>query len=243
MSRAVFALLIGLALQANAEAQTLKDTTPHISVTGEAVEEDVPDQATLLLGVVTERPTAAEAASENARKTQSLMDELAAQGVTAKDIRTEAFTLAPVVTEEPNPRGAPAGKRVSKSFRARNELSVLVKPIEKVSVIAQRSSDSGANEIRGVTFAMSDETARLERLRGLAIKDAERRARTYVEAIGVKLGRVIEISPEADAPPDRMQVRTTSVAVGQALPDESLLLRPGMQKLGSRVTVTWALTH
>lgn len=69
LSRVAFAVLLGLALHANAEAQTLKDTAPHISVTGEAAEEDVPHQATLLIGVATERPTAADAAKENARKT------------------------------------------------------------------------------------------------------------------------------------------------------------------------------
>lgn len=38
-----------------------------------------------------------------------------AQGIEPKDIRTEAFALAPIVSEEANPRGA-AGKRISIRF-------------------------------------------------------------------------------------------------------------------------------
>jgi uncharacterized protein YggE len=239
MQRIIFASLFGLAMLAGARAESLKDSTPHISVTGEAFEKVAPDEATLFIGVVTERPTAADAANENARKTKAVLDELAAQGVDAKDVETQGLTLTPYVSEESESRGG--AKRVSKGFRARDELAVKVKVVEKAGVIAERSIDSGANEIAGVAFAISDEAARFDRLRELAIKDAEHRATTYVEAIGLKLGRVMEIRPETENEP--MQPRAAGVATRLAAPPASVPLRPGMQSLISRVTVTWALTR
>ena len=242
MSRIALVALFSLTFLVGAWAQALKDTTPHISVTGEASEEDAPDQATLFVGVVTERPTAAEAANENAQKTQSVIDDLIRQGVEAKDIRTEGFTLVPVVTEEPPARGA-TGKRVIKSFRARNELSVLVKSVEKAGSILQRAIDSGSNEIPGVAFSVGDEAARLEKLRVAAIKDAEQRAKAYVDALGLKLGRVIEINPEADISPGAMKFRSAPLAAAPANASASLPLRPGPQKLSAKVSVTWALSR
>jgi len=240
MFRTALGALFSLAFLVSASAEALKDAVPHISVTGEASEEDAPDQATLFIGVVTERPTAVEASSENAQKTQSVMNDLVSQGVEAKDIRTETFTLVPVVTEEPPARGA-AGKRVVRSFRARNELSVVVKPIEKAGSLLQRAVDAGSNEIEGVAFAVSDQAARLERLRLAAIKDAEQRARSYVEALGLRLGRVIEINPEADRSPDGMNFPTVALADSKGSAPGELLLRPGPQKLMAKVSVTWSL--
>lgn len=242
MSRMVIVALFTLAFPLSASAEALKDSLPHISVTGEAEEEDAPDQATLFIGIVTERPTAAEAANENAQKTQSVIDDLSRQGVEAKDIRAEDFTLVPLVSEEPAARGA-AGKRFTKSFRARNELSVLIKSIEKAGSILQSAVDQGSNEVHGVAFAVGDEAARLEKLRVAAIKDAEQRARAYAEALGLKLARVIEINPEADRPPGATRFHPTALAAAPGSASSSLPLRPGPQKLTAKVSVTWALSR
>jgi uncharacterized protein len=243
MSRMAFATLFGLAFLATAAAETLKETTPHISVIGEAFEEAVPDQATLVIGVVTEKPTALEAGGENSRKTQAIVEELASEGIDAKDIRTESFTLAPFVSSEPQPLRGPqpgAGKKPVRGFRARSELFVTVKPAEKVGALVERSIDTGANEIRDVTFTVSDEAARLERLRGLAMNDAVQRVKSYTEAIGVKLGRVIEITPMDELAARPKLLAAPAAASGEA-PAETLVLQPGLRKLGSRVMVTWSL--
>lgn len=242
MSRIALAVLFSLVSLVGASAEALKETVPHISVTGAASEEVAPDQATLFVGVMTERPTAAEAANDNAQKTRAILDDLIRQGVEAKDIRTEGFTLVPVVSEELTARGA-AAKRVTKSFRARNELSVLVKSVDKVGSILQRAVDSGSNEVHGVAFAIGDEAARLEKLRVAAIKDAEQRARAYVEALGLKLGRVIEINPETDMAPGALNFRTNALVEAPRDAPASLPLRPGPKKLTAKVSVTWALSR
>ncbi len=63
------------------EAPSLKDSVPAITTMGEAHAEAVPDIAIMALGIVTERPKAAEAARENARAAQALIDSIKAQGI------------------------------------------------------------------------------------------------------------------------------------------------------------------
>jgi uncharacterized protein len=239
MKRIAFAFLCLLAASASAHADSLRDSTPNIVVTGEAFEDAAPDRATLFIGVVTDRPTALEAADDNARKAQSIVDELAAQGIEAKDVQTQGLTLAPYVSQEQDPRG----KRTVKGFRARNELSVTIRELDKASAIAQRAIDSGANEVLGVSFSISDEGQRLDRLREAAMKDALRRARIYVEAIDLKLGRVIEIRPEGVSSAQRMSFHPAAPVAAAAPAESGVPLKPGLQKLSARVTVIWALTR
>ena len=243
MYRISLALVFVLATPALASAEALKDSTPNITVTGAAVEDATPDRATLLLGVVTERPSAAEAAAENARAAQAVVAELEAQGVEAADIRTVGVTLEPFVSDEPAPRPG-AAKRPQRGFRARNELSVTIKALDKAGKIAGQLIDKGANEIQGVTFEVSDAEARLVKLRAAAIKDAERRAGVYVEAASLKLARVLEIRPEADEPLERAQTRVATFGGEMAATAPAVIpLRPGAQKLVARVTVTGALSR
>ncbi|MGB7125614.1 MAG: SIMPL domain-containing protein [Methylovirgula sp.] len=79
----VVALLTFLPGAAVAQA-ALKDSVPHVTVVGRASTEVVPDIAVLSLAVVTEKPTAKEAAAENAQAAQALVDEIKAQGIDAR---------------------------------------------------------------------------------------------------------------------------------------------------------------
>jgi uncharacterized protein YggE len=226
----------------NAAETSMKDSTPHITITGSASEEVAPDRATIALSVVSERPTAEEAAAENAKAAKAVVDEIRAQGVDAKDVRTTGVFLSPYSTEERDPRGG-AAKRVQKGFRARNDLEVTLKAIDKAGRVAQRLIDKGANLIQDIRFDVSDSETRLEKLHIDAIKDALHRAELSVEAVGLRLGRVLEINPqpdEGDAQPDHFQARG---GLAEAKAADAIPIEPGVRKLTARATVTWALSR
>jgi uncharacterized protein YggE len=226
----------------NAAESSLKDSTPHIAITGSASEEVAPDRATIALSVVTERATAEEAAAENAKAAKAVVDEILAQGVDVKDVRTVGVFLSPFSVEERDPRGGPT-PRVRKGFRAKNDLEATIKSIDDTGRIAQKLVDKGANNIQRVTFDVSDAEARLEHLRVAAIKDALHRAELLVDAIGLRLGRVLEINPEpdgAEATPQPFQARS---GLAEAKTLEAIPMQPGLRKLSARVTVSWALSR
>lgn len=240
MFRLSFVVIFALAASTAAFADSLKDSTPNIAVTGEAHEEASPDRATLRFGVVTERATAAEAAAENAQAAQAIVAELKTQGVAEKDVQTQGVTLELVVVDERDAKGNV--KRTQRFYRARNDLAARVTPVEKAGALAARLIDKGANYFDGVEFDFINPQERLDALRAAAVKDAQRRAQIYAEAAGLRLGRIIEIRPEPESAGPQPSLfaakRESKMADMPAIP-----LRPGVQRLLSRVGVTWALSR
>jgi len=219
----------------------IRESTPHITVTGVASDEVAPDEASIAFGVVTERPAAEDASAENSRAAQAVVDELRALGVEEKDIQTVSVTLAPFVTEERDPR-TNIVKRAQKGFRARNDLRAIVRRIDDVGKIAQRIVDKGANSVDDIGFDLSDASARLDKLRAAAIRNAKHQAEIYVEALGMKLGKALEIAPEPDEgpAPRNFAARAVPMAAKAAGP---IPVEPGLRKLSSRVTVTFAISR
>lgn len=231
-------LALSLFFAGSARAESLIDSLSHISVVGEAFEDVAPDRATLRFGVVTERPTAAAAAAENARAVEAIFAELKALGVVDADIQTQAVTLAPFTAEDRDAKGRAKGAQ--QLYRASNSLAVRVKPVEKASDVVGRVIDKGANSLDGVDYDHSNLTEKRDALRAAAVKDAERRARIYAEAAGLRLARVIEIRP-LDAPgpvPVAFEARAAAAPNVGSVP-----LRPGLERLSERVSITWALSR
>lgn len=227
-------LAVSLILIGYARADSLKDSVPNVAVVGEAAESVAPDRAILRFGVVTDRPTAAAASADNAAVVTAILSDLKTLGVADSDIQTQGVSLAPVNPDERDAKGKP---RPAPSYRASNMLTVFVKPAEKASDIVGRVIDKGANSLEGVDYDHSNLEEKRDELRAKAVKDAERRARIYAEAAGLRLGRVIEIRPLADEP----MARAYEARVAAAPASASVPLRPGMQHVRERVSIIWAL--
>lgn len=229
-------LALSLLFSGAVHAESLKDSVSNIAVTGEAAEEVAPDRAILRFGVVTERPTAAAAAAENARAMETIIAELKAMGLTDADMQTQTVLLAPFSTEERDAKGKP---KPAPGYRASNMLAVSVSPPEKAGDVVGRVIDKGANSLESVEYGHSDLGKKRDELRAKAVKDAERRARIYAEAAGLRLARVIEIRPvEEIAPVSVMDARVAAAPAVKAVP-----LQPGTQRVNERVSIIWALSR
>src|SRR5512137_438033 len=236
MIRMIFA--ISLFLCGYAQAEALKDSVPTVAVVGEASEDVAPDRATLRFGVVTERPTAAAAAADNAAAIKTILDELKTMGVADADMQTEQVSLAPMQTEE---RDAKGKTKTTTTYRASNRLAVQIKPVEKASDIVGRVLEKGANTLDGVEYDNGGLEEKRDELRAKAVKDAERRARIYAEAAGLRLARVIEIRP-VDYHMPVARAFDAEIAAAPAA-KTSVPLRPGVQNVSERVSIIWALAR
>lgn len=220
---------------------SLKNTVPSITTTGEASVEVVPNIATISLGVETERPTATDAANENARATAAIIAEIKAQGIDAKDIRTLGVTLTPVYDETAD-ASSRVTKRTLRGYQAQNDLSVRVRQIEAAGAFARRWIEKGANNFGGVEFDYDQKEAKYDALRGEAVKDALRKANSYANGLGAQLGRVLEIgspsSNQGPAPRPMMMARAAKSDAAVAIPIE-----PGVQTLRVEVQVSWELSQ
>lgn len=209
---------------------------PFITVQGEASADVVPDKARLSIGVQVERPSAAAATADVARAAQAITDQVKADGIEEKDVATTAIALAPIFPDDTAPR-SPKGAR---AFRASTDLEITVMPAERAGLIASHLVDKGANTIDGIAYLSTREGDVLDQLRADATREARRKAEIYVGALGLHLGRALEIIPGGDnaAPMARTAFAKSMVA---AEPTPPIPVKPGVLTLRADVTVRWEI--
>jgi uncharacterized protein YggE len=222
---------------ADAQERDQKFTLPHITVTGTSFVEVRPDIATLSLGVVNARPTAAEAESENARAAASAIAGLKEFGVDPKGIKTSSLVLAPVMVEERDPKTNGVVKRTLTGYRAENGLTVTIRDVDKAGAIASRVVASGANFYRGLYFSLSDEEARKDGLRANAVKEAMRKAALYSHGAAMKLGRLLAIEPNPEFGAANLPMQKSSDGPRTVV----VPVEPGNVRIESTVSATWEL--
>ena len=218
----------------------LKDSLPHMTTTGEASLEVVPDQAELHLGVRQERKTADEATDATAEAAKAVISAIKTRGVEAGDIHT-TFTLTETFDAKKDDRGVVVN-RVPRGYEANERISVRVHDTAKVGPLTRDLIAKGANSFEGIDFSFSKEKQRRRDLDTEAMRDAFQQARIYTEALGLKLGRVLQIGEDpsqgnggaADMPSRRAP--PAFGATGVVIPVE-----PGTQRLFASVTVIWEI--
>ena len=224
----VFALAVATAtlLAAPALAQTVPP--PAISVTGEASVSVPPDQAQIDGGVSTDAKTAREASDANNAAMGKVLLALKGAGIDEKDYQTSRLSLQPQYA--PNRTGpSPAV-----GYRASNRVTIKVRDVTKVANIIDVLVGTGANDIGGIHFVVTQASKLLDEAREQAIADARRKAQIYAKAAGVTLGEPLAIS-EQGAPTPMFR---SKVAGGMAA---SAPVAQGEETLSVSVSVSWAI--
>ena len=227
---------------ARADGAGLKASVPHVTVVGNAHAEIVPNLATIFLGVEDEEPTADAALGKTTQAAKAVMDDLRAQGVEEKDIRTTSLDLSKVYDDQRDSSGR-VGKRIFRSYRAQNMFSVHVRDVGKAGALARRAFDHGANTFNGIIYDSDAVKQKQLELQGEAAKDARANAESYAGALGLTLGRAIEIAAPNYSGPGVMAaapMRKVSFAAAQAA-DVDIPLAPGTLTLQASISVTWEL--
>jgi uncharacterized protein YggE len=178
-----------------------------VEATGEAEVSRAPDQAVLSLGVTTEAPTAAQALADNARLMTDVVAALAQAGFTGPDVATRAVSITPLT--EHRERQAP---RIT-GYRANNTVQVKTREPASIGRALDVAVQAGANVAGGIAFTLADpRAAETEALR-LAVEDARGRVTAMAEALGKRLGRIVEVRAlEMDRPLPRYEMATAARA-------------------------------
>ena len=206
---------------------------PSVAVSGQASEDAKPDVAMVSLSVEVEKPTAAEAANENARRADAVIAGLKAAGVDAKDIATVGLSLYPVWNNSQNQ------PRIVSAYQATNRITVRVQPLDKAGALIAQAVANGA-EYQGVGFDVSTREAREDALRTEAVENAAHRAELYARGAAMKLGPVRSIQADAAQPVYRplAEAAHSFKAAGAPIPPP---IEPGLITLSESVSATWAL--
>jgi len=213
-------------------AATLMLTPAHameklVTVTGEATVAVAPDAAVIRIGVTSQDKTAREASEANAKQMTAVLAAIKDTGIADRDIQTSRLSLQPQYDANKSGNARLTG------FQASNQVTVRIRDIDKLATVLDRAIASGANEMSGIEFVISEQSKMLDQARDDAIADARRKAELYAKAAAARIGNVVSISEEGPAPQPRPM---------QAMRAGAVPIAPGEQTLRAVVTVSYELT-
>lgn len=231
--QASFASFLAVGSAAQATAQTAAEPIPQITITGQASVSATPDMAVVTARVVTAGKTAPEALSGNSAAMTAVIDKIKAFGIAGKDIQTSGFSINPRYTPSQNwTDGAP---RII-GYDVSNGVTVKIRDLDTLGAILDTVVASGANQIGGIQFQVSDPEDKLNEARKQAVANARERAMLYAEAAGAELGPILLISETGFGAPRPVAMRMERAMAADAVPIEA-----GEMALRASVTITWEL--
>jgi len=161
---------------------------PELTASGRGETRLAPDYAYVTIGVTSQAPNAVDAASENARRVESILGALHSFGLTDRQLLTSRYNLTQNYEYPKNAPPKPSG------FTARSTIRAEVRRLEDLGKLIDASIASGATEVSGVQFLASNTDEARRSAMTEAVKQARADADAMARAAGGSLGRVIALN-------------------------------------------------
>lgn len=217
----------GAPAPAAAHPPALGQTGDGVVVTGSGEVSGEPDTLTANLAVEATGTTVGEAMTGAGAAATRMRDALVRAGVARADLRTSDVTVGTTVNDD---------KKVT-GYTANQGLVATVRDLPRAGRLLSEAIAAGGDAARlhGVSFAIEDSAAPLDRAREAAFADARAKAELYARQAGRSLGRVVRVSEEGVA-------YGGSSAHYSLAADAEVPIEPGRQSLTATVTVEWSFT-
>ena len=220
------------------EQSTVIGAKNTITVIGKAKVTSAPDEAVLTLSVENEGADPAAALDTNSTNTQKVIDRLKSEGVEDSAIETANVTVYPIQTYDPK-----TGKESITGYRAQNTVIVTLKDALKVGKVLAAAVETGATNVSGPEWRLSEDSAAVTEALKKAVADARTKAEAVAGAQGVKLGDVVMMNEggvEVPVVPVYSSVTDSAAVAGGkvAVPPISA----ATLDISATITVTYTLT-
>lgn len=222
---AVVAATVAIALPADAAAP---DTRRGLTVTGTHVVRVAPDTAEWSFGVQARAATARGAMAGASRQMRAVVGSLRKAGVARKDIRTQAVSLYPQMSE---------GSGKVDGYHASTTVSAVVRTLARAGSIVEAAVAGGATEVYGPSLTRADADAQYAAALDGAYEAARGKAERLAAKVGVSLGAVVAVV-EAGAQAEPYHGAVAMDAGG----GEAVAVEPGQTGISASVTVTFAIS-
>ncbi|HSU32193.1 MAG TPA: SIMPL domain-containing protein [Bryobacteraceae bacterium] len=204
---------------------------PHVvRASGDATVTAAPDRARISIGVQNQAATAQQASSQNAAQTTRVLQVIRQALGSAGEVKTENYSVSP---QYRYPKDGSPAKIVE--YRATNTVQVTIDDLSLAGKVIDAATQSGANNVEGISFQLKDEGA----VRSQALAEAAVKARASAEAIAKALNLhvvgVLQAEASGGPPPIRPMMRAMA-AGGESAP--STPVEPGNLEIHASVTVT-----
>ena len=240
-------LLAGCATAAvqAAPAETLYDEgrekVPERSITvqGQGTVSAKPDLVTLSLGVQTTEETAQEALALNAEQMTAVVAAIKDAGIADDDIQTSGINLYPVYDNQQ--RIEPGGTREVVGYRATNSVTLTVHDIAMAGSVLDTAVTAGANVASGIQFGLSETDAIITDALIAAVENAQAKAQTIADTLGVKLGAAIVVNEDYIERPRAARVYLESAEFASDSGGFSSPVQGGSVSVTAHIRVTFAI--
>ena len=170
-----------------------------VAVTGEGSAYLVPDMAVVTLTVMRQEVTARAALDANNVAMKQVLDAMKADGIAERDLQTTGFSINPQYFYPKNDGTTPVQPEIT-GYSVSNSLTVRIRDLAKLGTILDKSVTLGVNQGGQILFTNDDPSEAISKARAEAVKDAVAKATTLVDAAGVTLGRISQISELQNTP-------------------------------------------
>ena len=171
-----------------------------VSVVGEAEMKVVPNQVIFTLEVITSGKEVAVAKRANDKAVAQLLAVAKAFGVSEEDVRTDSLTVGPRYSTVRR-TGTTREEQVLSGYEVKNRTLATLKDLNRIDDFLTKAIEAGVNRVVSIDIAHSEIQKFEEQTRALAVKNAEAKARSYAQQLGLTLGKAYVIREEdADQP-------------------------------------------
>jgi uncharacterized protein len=209
---------------------------PMITVSGEGKTSAAPDIASLSFGIQTGRQrTAGEAMTILKGGMDKVLAAVRKEGIAAKDIRSEQFSLNPVYDWS-------NGRQNLLGYEASQSLRVKVRNLDKVSTVLGAATAAGANQAGDVSFVIDDPEKARSVARAEAITQAKAKAERLAADLGMELGKIKNFNENGGYQPPIAYARGMAAAnMDGAQEKQSVEMPAGEQDVNVTVSITYEL--
>ena len=205
--------------------------TSRLTVSGSAQVLVPADRVRLRFAVETQAPTAEEAAAQNARTMNAVLERVRSEVGPEARVETSGYGLSPRYRPAPERDQAPE----IVGYQARNAVVVVLADVDAAGPVVDAALEAGANRVTELSFFASDtEEARLEARRE-ATAGARREAEVIAESLGMTLGPPVTVQARGGNRPRPAPMRAEAM-VAMDTPIEA-----GSDYASATVTITYRL--
>lgn len=166
-----------------------------INVNGKGEIKAKPDVAYMNIAVETTTKKAEVAVRENAAKTNNVIKKIKSMIGPSDKVQTTNYILSPMYEYDKANR-----KNYINGYRVSNEVIVETYDLKNLGQLIDASTTLGANRINGPRFDISNREDYKKQALAKAVEDAKKTAAAVSTSAGVKIVKILQISPSYNFP-------------------------------------------
>jgi len=213
---------------------------PVVMVGADASVTVAPDQARISLAVISSDQDLQKAQESNNKTTNNVIETLLKQNIAKEDIKTTNFTVYPQYNYNNTKENVPPE---IVGYRVRNEISVLVKDLDKLGILLDLAVKSGANNVNFINYEKSNIALQENEALVKAVQRARSKANAIANAAGMNVGKVLSINEGSTNhifPPRPVYYANESKQLGAG---SQVPVNPGLIEVSASISITYELVQ